>query len=41
MPVALVYVELIWNRTKWQDERKKNGDVPKGAAKVSMGDAIR
>jgi len=40
MPVPLVYVELIWNRTKWQDERKKNGDVPKGAAKVRMGDAL-
>ncbi|QEL20525.1 hypothetical protein [Limnoglobus roseus] len=38
----LVYVDLIWKRDKWVAERdkKENGPVPKGAAKVSMGDAL-
>lgn len=32
-------VENIWDRKKWQTERDKE-KVPKGAAKVSMGDEI-
>lgn len=43
MPETLVYQNLIWSRERWVKERddKKNGPVPKGAAKVSMGDAIK
>jgi enolase len=43
MPETLIYQTMIWNRDRWVKERDdtKNGPVPKGAAKVSMGDAIK
>jgi hypothetical protein len=40
---SLVYIELIWTRERWRTERdkKENGPVPQGAAKISMGDMLK
>jgi hypothetical protein len=37
-----VYLKNVWNRERWVKERddKKHGPVPKGAAKVNMGESL-